>query len=52
MSKEEKDIAKRLGEAFAALPDSKKERWLGYAEGVADMKERLEANGVKPQTDA
>lgn len=39
MSKEEMDIAKRLGDTFAALPDSKKERLLGYAEGVADMAE-------------
>lgn len=39
LSKTEMDIAKRLGDAFAALPDSKKERLLGYAEGVADMAE-------------
>lgn len=37
MSEKEKDTAKTLAEAFEALPDSKKEFLLGYAEGVAAM---------------
>lgn len=37
MSEREKDAAKALAEAFEALPDSKKEFLLGYAEGVAAM---------------
>ena len=40
MSEKEKDTAKTLAEAFEALPDSKKEFLLGYAEGVAAMAEK------------
>lgn len=32
-----RDIAKRLKQTYDALPEAKKERLLGYAEGVADM---------------
>ena len=39
MLENEKKIAKTLSEAFKALPDNKKERFLGYAEGVVDMTE-------------
>lgn len=35
MSKEEKAIAKKLAEALNALPESKKEYLIGFAEGVA-----------------
>lgn len=35
MSKEEMKIAKKLADAFNALPESKKEYLLGFAEGVA-----------------
>lgn len=38
MSAEDKATAKRIAQAIEALPDSKKEWLLGYAEGVADMK--------------
>lgn len=37
----EREIGKMLAEAFDALPDAKKERLLGYAEGVADMREAM-----------
>lgn len=40
MSEKEKAIAEKLGQAFAALPDEKKEYLIGYAEGVAAMAER------------
>lgn len=40
MSEREKQIAENLVDAFAKLPDSKKEFLLGYAEGVAAMAER------------
>ena len=38
MSEKEREIGRTLADAFAALPPEKKERLLGYAEGVADMK--------------
>lgn len=38
MGENEKAAAMKLAEAFDALPEAKKERLLGYAEGVADMK--------------
>ena len=38
MSENEKAAVMKLAEAFDALPEAKKERLLGYAEGVADMK--------------
>ena len=40
MSEKEKDTAKTLAAAFEALPASKKEFLLGYAEGVAAMAEK------------
>lgn len=42
MSENEKAAAMKLAEAFDALPEAKKERLLGYAEGVADMKAQKE----------
>ena len=47
MSEKEKLVAEKLAEAFDALPESKKERLLGYAEGVADMKAKAEENPAK-----
>lgn len=41
MTDEERNIGKMLADAFDALPESKKERLLGYAEGVADMQEKM-----------
>ena len=38
MSEQEKTVEQKLTEAFDALPDSKKEFFLGFAEGVAAMK--------------
>lgn len=38
MTMSEKDLAK----TFEDLPRWAKERWLGYAEGVADMREENE----------
>lgn len=43
MSEKEKVITAKLAEAFEALPEAKKERLIGYAEGVADMKVQAEA---------
>ena len=37
MNDKEKGIAKTLADTFEALPDSKKEYLLGFAEGVAAM---------------
>jgi hypothetical protein len=42
MSEKEKKIAENLAETFDTLPDSMKERLLGYAEGAADMKAKME----------
>lgn len=42
MSEKEKKIAETLAEKFDTLPASMKERLLGYAEGVADMKAKEE----------
>lgn len=42
MSEKEKEILKRLSEILPNLPDSKKERILGVAEGMSIMKESME----------
>ena len=42
MSEKEKKILKRLSEIVPNLPDSKKERLLGVAEGMNNMKESME----------
>lgn len=42
MSETEKMTAQRLAEMLEALPEAKKERLIGYAEGVADMKRKEE----------
>ena len=42
MSEKEKEILKRLSEILPNLPDSKKERNLGVAEGMSIMKESTE----------
>lgn len=44
MSEKEREIGQALADAFAALPPEKKERLLGYAEGVADMKRLQEGD--------
>lgn len=44
MSETEKMTAQRLAEMLEALPEAKKERLIGYAEGVADMKRKEEEN--------
>lgn len=36
MSEREKEILGKMAEVFPALSEEKQERWLGYAEGVAD----------------
>jgi len=40
MSEKEKKMAKRFEEIIQTLPDGKKERILGIAEGMALMKDR------------
>ena len=42
MNQEEKDILRSIAQALEILPSDKKERSVGYAEGVADMKEEME----------
>lgn len=42
MSEKEKAIAERLAEAFEALPESKREYLLGYADGVAGTQPKQE----------
>lgn len=42
MSEKEKAVVTKLAEAFDALPEAKRERLIGYAEGVADMKAQQE----------
>ena len=42
MNQEEKDILRSIAQALEMLPSDKKERAVGYAEGVADMKEEME----------
>ena len=37
MSETDKITAQRIAEILDALPEAKKERLLGYADGVADM---------------
>lgn len=40
MSEKEKDTLTKIAEAFKMLTPEKKERWIGYAEGVLDATER------------
>lgn len=42
MSEKERKILKRLSEILPNLPESKKERILGVAEGMNIMKENME----------
>lgn len=44
-----RDIAKRLKQTYDALPEAKKERLLGYAEGVADMQRIQNAEAEQEQ---
>lgn len=45
MSEKGKAIAKKLAKAIEALPEAKKEYFLGYAEGVADAQAKPKENG-------
>ena len=45
MSEKEKQILERLSEIVPDLPDAKKERLLGVAEGMSIMKEAQEKTG-------
>ena len=45
MNDQEKKIIKTLADTFDALPDSKKEYLLGFAEGVAAMTEEKKSEG-------
>ena len=44
---EKKRVVQSLGEAFVALPEAKREFLIGYAEGVAAMKAKLEQTEEK-----
>lgn len=44
---EKKRIVQSLGEAFSALPEAKREFLIGYAEGVAAMKAKMEQTEEK-----
>lgn len=43
MAENEKQILRNMEAAIAALPEEKKQFFLGYAEGVAAMAEQLRA---------
>lgn len=47
MSEKEKKILERLSRIVHELPDTKKERLLGVAEGMSIMKEAQESNSEK-----
>ena len=47
MSEKEKKILERLSRIVPELPDTKKERLLGVAEGMSIMKEAQESNSEK-----
>ena len=44
MNQEEKDILRSIAQALEMLPSDKKERAVGYAEGVAAMADKKEAD--------
>lgn len=52
MNQEEKDILRSIAQALEMLPSDKKERAVGYAEGVADMKEEMERRLALAQASA
>lgn len=43
MSEKEKELAATIAETLDVLPEAAKQRWIGYAEGVADMRKAIEA---------
>lgn len=43
MSEKEKELAATIAETLDVLPEAAKQRWIGYAEGVADMRKAMEA---------
>ena len=47
MSEKEKKIIERLSDIVSGLPDAKKERLLGVAEGMSIMKEAQETDSSK-----
>ena len=47
MSEKEKQIMEKLSDIVSGLPDTKKERLLGVAEGMNIMKEAQEADSEK-----
>ena len=52
MSEEQKKVAKIMTEAIEALPDSKKEYLLGYAEGVLAASKQQNATNPSGGEDA
>lgn len=42
MSEKEKKIARAIVKAMNHIPDEKKEFFIGYAQGVADAKKKIE----------
>ena len=47
MSEVESIIIEKLRDTLPVIPDTKKEYFLGYAEGVADMVKRQEAEDAE-----
>lgn len=47
MSEKEKTVAEKLGQAFDALPDEKKEYLIGVADGIAMMAERRQQEAAQ-----
>ncbi|MBP3656670.1 MAG: hypothetical protein J6K32_08250 [Clostridia bacterium] len=52
MSEKEKEIGKRLAEAFDALPAGSKEYFLGVADGIALMHARKEQEKTEEEKSA
>ena len=52
MSEKEKAIAERLAKAIEVLPDTVRERLIGYAEGVADAQAEARAKAQKEAAEA
>ena len=51
MSEREKTVAEKLGKAFAALPNEKKEYLIGVADGIAMMAARRQQETAQAAVD-
>jgi len=51
MSEKEKTVAEKLGQAFDALPNEKKEYLIGVADGIAMMAARRQQEAAQATVD-